>query len=201
LKTKAHKHLATPLEHQNCTDGNEKSLISAFLPIPQMSYVPLAKGIPKTERVTTSIYQRFSFLNAGLDLRELLLLPLCGQTHRNQTKTNGQQKKAFQAALLTLGCLAGEPRSRPSMKEVVETLERVEAMKSRARGARTPPGSCPPPPPDDDHGASPMAHLPGRPAVASASALSSSVTRSSNRVATASGTRPGFVTLTGGRRG
>jgi hypothetical protein len=150
-----------------------------------MSYVPLAKGIPKTERVTTSIYQRFSFLNAGLDLRELLLLPLCGQTHRNQTKTNGQQKKAFQAALLTLGCLAGEPRSRPSMKEVVETLERVEAMKSRAR----------------DPGASPMAHVPGRPAVASASALSSSVTRSSNRVATASGTRPGFVTLTGGRRG
>jgi hypothetical protein len=75
LKTKAHKHLATPSEHQNCTDGNEKSLISAFLPIPQMSYIP---GIPKTERVAASIYQRFSFLNAGLDLGELLLLPLCG---------------------------------------------------------------------------------------------------------------------------
>jgi hypothetical protein len=43
-----------------------------------MSYVPLAKGIPKTERVATSIYQRFSFLNVGLDLGELLLLPLCG---------------------------------------------------------------------------------------------------------------------------
>jgi hypothetical protein len=42
-----------------------------------MSYVSLAKGIPKTERVATSIYQRFSFLNVGMDLRELLLLPLC----------------------------------------------------------------------------------------------------------------------------
>jgi hypothetical protein len=144
-----------------------------------MSYVPLAKGIPKTERVTTSIYQRFSFLNAGLDLRELLLLPLCGQTHRNQTKTNDQQKQVFQAAQLTLGCLAGEPRSRPSMKEVVEMLEQVEAMKSRARGRAYTARFLPP---DDDHGASPMAHLPGHPATAtrkgsaSASASSSSST-------------------------
>jgi hypothetical protein len=53
-------------------------------------------------------------------------------------------RQAFQAAQLTLDCLAVEPRSWPSMKEVVETLERVEAMKSRARDARTPPGSCPP---------------------------------------------------------
>jgi hypothetical protein len=34
---------------------------------------------------------------------------------------------------LTLGCLTGEPHSRPSMKEVVETPERVEAMKSQTR--------------------------------------------------------------------
>jgi hypothetical protein len=45
-------------------------------------------------------------------------------------------KQAFQAAQLTLNCLAGEPRSRPSMKEVVETLEQIESVKSRAREAR-----------------------------------------------------------------
>uniref|UniRef100_A0A0D9YLD6 non-specific serine/threonine protein kinase n=1 Tax=Oryza glumipatula TaxID=40148 RepID=A0A0D9YLD6_9ORYZ len=45
-------------------------------------------------------------------------------------------KQAVQAAQLTLNCLAGEPRSRPSMKEVLETLEKIESMKSRARDAR-----------------------------------------------------------------
>jgi hypothetical protein len=53
-------------------------------------------------------------------------------------------RQVFQAVQLTLDCLAVEPRSRPSMKEVLETLERVEAMKSRARDARTPPSFCPP---------------------------------------------------------
>lgn len=42
-------------------------------------------------------------------------------------------KGAFQVAQLTLRCLAGDPRSRPSMKEVVEVLEQIEAMKSRSR--------------------------------------------------------------------
>jgi serine/threonine protein kinase len=45
-------------------------------------------------------------------------------------------KQALQAAQLTLNCLAGEPRNRPSMKEVVETLEQIELMKRRAREAR-----------------------------------------------------------------
>ncbi|KAJ6829891.1 putative serine/threonine-protein kinase PIX13 [Iris pallida] len=36
---------------------------------------------------------------------------------------------ALHAAQLTLKCLAGDPKSRPSMKEVVSTLERIEAMK------------------------------------------------------------------------
>ncbi|KAK3155842.1 hypothetical protein QOZ80_2AG0099400 [Eleusine coracana subsp. coracana] len=45
-------------------------------------------------------------------------------------------KQALEAAQLTLKCLAGEPRSRPSMKEVVETLEHIEVMKSRTREAR-----------------------------------------------------------------
>uniref|UniRef100_A0A7N0UIY0 non-specific serine/threonine protein kinase n=1 Tax=Kalanchoe fedtschenkoi TaxID=63787 RepID=A0A7N0UIY0_KALFE len=35
---------------------------------------------------------------------------------------------AFQAAQLALKCIAAEPRSRPSMKEVVEELEKIEGM-------------------------------------------------------------------------
>ena len=42
-----------------------------------MSYIQLAKGIPRIECVAESIYQRFSFLDAGLDLGQLLLLLLC----------------------------------------------------------------------------------------------------------------------------
>ncbi|CAD5191054.1 unnamed protein product [Musa acuminata subsp. malaccensis] len=45
-------------------------------------------------------------------------------------------KGALQAAQLTLSCLAGDPKSRPSMKVVVETLERIEAIKGRSREAR-----------------------------------------------------------------
>jgi hypothetical protein len=43
-----------------------------------MPYIQLPKGVPKTEYVAASNYQRFSFLNAGLDLGQLLLLLLCG---------------------------------------------------------------------------------------------------------------------------
>ncbi|XP_021908137.1 probable serine/threonine-protein kinase PIX13 isoform X2 [Carica papaya] len=45
-------------------------------------------------------------------------------------KIEGQysSKAAWQAAQLTLKCLEGEPRSRPSMNEVVEVLEQIEAM-------------------------------------------------------------------------
>ncbi|KAL6873542.1 hypothetical protein ACP4OV_013624 [Aristida adscensionis] len=45
-------------------------------------------------------------------------------------------KGALHAAQLTLKCLSGEPRSRPSMKEVVEALEQIESMKSRTREPR-----------------------------------------------------------------
>nr|XP_009392862.1 PREDICTED: probable serine/threonine-protein kinase NAK isoform X2 [Musa acuminata subsp. malaccensis] len=44
-------------------------------------------------------------------------------------------KGALQAAQLTLKCLANDPRSRPSMKEVVETLEQIEATKGRSKAA------------------------------------------------------------------
>ncbi|KAI0489037.1 hypothetical protein KFK09_028878 [Dendrobium nobile] len=40
-------------------------------------------------------------------------------------------KAALQAAQLTLRCLVGDPKSRPSMMEVVETLEQIEARKGR----------------------------------------------------------------------
>ncbi|WOL18916.1 hypothetical protein Cni_G27713 [Canna indica] len=45
-------------------------------------------------------------------------------------------KGAFQAAQLTLSCLAGEPKSRPSMKDVVETLEHIEAINTRSKEGR-----------------------------------------------------------------
>ncbi|PKU79083.1 putative serine/threonine-protein kinase NAK [Dendrobium catenatum] len=45
-------------------------------------------------------------------------------------------KAALQAAQLTLRCLAGDPKSRPSMMEVVETLEQIEARKGRSREGR-----------------------------------------------------------------
>ncbi|URD83758.1 serine threonine-protein kinase [Musa troglodytarum] len=44
---------------------------------------------------------------------------------------------AQQAAQLTLRCLAGDPKSRPSTKEVVETLEHIEAMTSRRGESRS----------------------------------------------------------------
>lgn len=45
-------------------------------------------------------------------------------------------KTVFQVAQLALRCLAPEPKCRPSMKEVVETLERLEASSERANEPR-----------------------------------------------------------------
>lgn len=42
-------------------------------------------------------------------------------------------KGALQAAQLTLRCLTNEPKYRPSMKEVLATLEDIDAMKDSAR--------------------------------------------------------------------
>ncbi|XP_066350115.1 probable serine/threonine-protein kinase PIX13 isoform X4 [Miscanthus floridulus] len=44
-------------------------------------------------------------------------------------------KAALQAAQLTLRCLEGDPRSRPSMAEVVLALEEIEQLKVRPKGA------------------------------------------------------------------
>lgn len=46
-------------------------------------------------------------------------------------------KAAFQAAQLTLKCLEPEPRSRPSMKDVVESLEQIEAIKEKPKPSKT----------------------------------------------------------------
>ncbi|XP_058098551.1 probable serine/threonine-protein kinase PIX13 [Magnolia sinica] len=46
-------------------------------------------------------------------------------------------KGATQAAQLTLRCLAAEPKNRPSMKEVVETLEEIQAIRVRPKESKT----------------------------------------------------------------
>jgi len=46
-------------------------------------------------------------------------------------------KGALLAAQLTLKCLNSDPKSRPSMKEVVEALEQIESIKSRVREPRS----------------------------------------------------------------
>ncbi|KAM6540474.1 hypothetical protein CsatB_004921 [Cannabis sativa] len=45
-------------------------------------------------------------------------------------------KAAFQAAQLTLKCLEQEPKHRPSMKDVLESLEKIEAMKVKAKQSK-----------------------------------------------------------------
>lgn len=59
--------------------------------------------------------------------------------HIMDPRLEGQypSKGALQAAQLALKCLAAEPRNRPSMKEVLENLERIEAMKCRPNDTAT----------------------------------------------------------------
>ncbi|PKU60780.1 probable serine/threonine-protein kinase PIX13 [Dendrobium catenatum] len=45
-------------------------------------------------------------------------------------------KGALQAAQLTYRCIEAEPKNRPSMKEVVETLEEIEALKGHLRESK-----------------------------------------------------------------
>lgn len=63
------------------------------------------------------------------------LLRLMDPRLEGQYPSNG----AMQAAQLTLKCLAPEPKNRPSMKEVVETLEQIQAIKDRPTESRTNP--------------------------------------------------------------
>ncbi|XP_058090609.1 probable serine/threonine-protein kinase PIX13 [Magnolia sinica] len=46
-------------------------------------------------------------------------------------------KGALQAAQLTLKCLESDPRSRPSMKEVVEALEQIQAIKDKPKESKS----------------------------------------------------------------
>ncbi|GLU19671.1 hypothetical protein SLE2022_359070 [Rubroshorea leprosula] len=50
-------------------------------------------------------------------------------------------KAALQAAELTLKCLETDPKKRPPMKEVVEALERIEALKVKVKGKDSQSGS------------------------------------------------------------
>ncbi|OVA00620.1 Protein kinase domain [Macleaya cordata] len=52
-------------------------------------------------------------------------------------------KGAVQAAQLTLKCLAPESKNRPSMKEVVEALEQIQAIKFIPKESRTPSSTRP----------------------------------------------------------
>ncbi|XP_062102764.1 probable serine/threonine-protein kinase PIX13 isoform X2 [Humulus lupulus] len=45
-------------------------------------------------------------------------------------------KAALQAAQLTLKCLEQDPKNRPAMKDVLETLEKIEAMKDKAKQSK-----------------------------------------------------------------
>lgn len=45
-------------------------------------------------------------------------------------------KAALQAAQLTLKCLEPEPRNRPSMKDVVEALEGIEAIQEKSKESK-----------------------------------------------------------------
>uniref|UniRef100_A0A6N2M1A8 non-specific serine/threonine protein kinase n=1 Tax=Salix viminalis TaxID=40686 RepID=A0A6N2M1A8_SALVM len=53
-------------------------------------------------------------------------------------------KAMAQAAQLTLNCLNADPKSRPSMKEVVEVLEHIEAMKEKPKATKSTSGSSQP---------------------------------------------------------
>lgn len=46
-------------------------------------------------------------------------------------------KAALQAAQLALKCIETEPKCRPSMKDVVDALERIEAMKEKPKHSKT----------------------------------------------------------------
>lgn len=76
------------------------------------------------------------------------LKPLLSQKKKLKTsvmdaRIEGQysSKAMFQAAQLTLKCLEADPKNRPSMKEVVEVLEQIEAMKEKPKATKSTFGS------------------------------------------------------------
>ncbi|KAJ6774767.1 hypothetical protein OIU79_018037 [Salix purpurea] len=79
-------------------------------------------------------------------LRPLLLQKKKLKTTVMDPRMEGQysSKAMAQAAQLTLNCLNADPKSRPSMKEVVEVLERIEAMKEKPKATKSTFGSSQP---------------------------------------------------------
>lgn len=70
-------------------------------------------------------------------------------SHVMDQRLEGQYptKGAVQAAQLILKCLGSDPRNRPSMKEVVGTLEQIQALKHKPQE----PKKEPMPPANHDH--------------------------------------------------
>ncbi|KAI5582056.1 hypothetical protein POPTR_007G062700v4 [Populus trichocarpa] len=76
------------------------------------------------------------------------LKPLLSQKKKLKTtimdaRIEGQysSKAMVQAAQLTLKCLEADPKNRPSMKEVLEVLEQIEAMKEKPKATKSTFGS------------------------------------------------------------
>ncbi|CAA6666656.1 unnamed protein product [Spirodela intermedia] len=50
-------------------------------------------------------------------------------------------KAAYQAAQLSLRCLAGDPKKRPSMQEVAEELEKIATLRGKTKDVNAPPAA------------------------------------------------------------
>lgn len=70
------------------------------------------------------------------------LKPILSQKRKLKTvmdvRIEGQysSKAMLQAAELALKCLESDPKSRPSMEEVLEALEQIEAIKEKPKGKK-----------------------------------------------------------------
>ncbi|KAH7566177.1 hypothetical protein JRO89_XS08G0111000 [Xanthoceras sorbifolium] len=116
-------------------DGNYNAKISDF---------GLAKLGPDggESHVTTRIMGTYGYAAPEYENLVDWLKPTL--SHKRKLKTimdvrmEGQytSKAALQAAQLTLKCLELDPKNRPSMREVLEALEQIEAMKEKPKNSK-----------------------------------------------------------------
>lgn len=144
----------------------------------------MAHGVPSTNRSASCLLGHLYVKSDVYGFGVVLLEMLSGQRALDTTRPSGQHnlvewakpflsdrrklvrlmdtrlegqypsKASLQAAKLTQRCLAGDPKSRPSMKEVVETLEQIEAMKGRSKESKV----MSPRPTTRNHGQIPAKH-------------------------------------------